>query len=66
MAAFFTTLVFLSLQFYGRCQKNVPIADRFFATASVPPSFFGNILMTSGIIARQMLKNPGQDQGSIN
>ncbi|MGD2098533.1 MAG: enoyl-CoA hydratase-related protein [Desulfobacterales bacterium] len=34
---------------YSRCQKDVPIAERFFATTLMPPSFFRNILMTSGI-----------------
>jgi hypothetical protein len=39
------------LQSYRRCQKNVPIAERFFATTLMPPSFFRNILMTSAIIS---------------
>ena len=26
--------------FYSGCQKNVPIAERFFATTLMPPSFF--------------------------
>jgi hypothetical protein len=34
---------------YSGCQKNVPIAERFFATTLMPPSFFRNINMTSGI-----------------
>jgi hypothetical protein len=34
---------------YSGCQKNVPIAGRFFATTLMPPSFYRNILMTSGI-----------------
>jgi hypothetical protein len=34
---------------YSGCQKNVPIAERFFATTLMPPSFFRNIIMTSGI-----------------
>jgi hypothetical protein len=36
---------------YGGCQKNAPIAKRFFATTHLPPSFFRNIMMTSGINA---------------
>jgi hypothetical protein len=34
---------------YSGCQKNVAIAVRFFATTLMPPSFFRNIIMTSGI-----------------
>jgi hypothetical protein len=34
---------------YSGCQKNVPIAERFFATTLMPPSFFRIIFMTSGI-----------------
>jgi hypothetical protein len=34
---------------YSGCQKNVAIAERFFATTLMPPSFFRNIIMTSGI-----------------
>lgn len=34
---------------YSRCQKNSPIAERFFATTPMPPSFYGNIMMTNGI-----------------
>jgi hypothetical protein len=34
---------------YSGCQKNVPMAERFFATTLMPPSFFRNINMTSGI-----------------
>ncbi|MGD1986442.1 MAG: hypothetical protein PVF30_08150, partial [Desulfobacterales bacterium] len=34
---------------YSGCQKNVPIAERFFATTLMPPSFFRNTNMTSGI-----------------
>jgi hypothetical protein len=37
------------LTIYSGCQKNVPIAERFFATTLMPPSFFRNINMTSGI-----------------
>jgi hypothetical protein len=39
------------ISFYSGCQKNVPIAERFFATTLMPPSFFRNINMTSGIIS---------------
>jgi hypothetical protein len=35
--------------FYSGCQKNVPIAERFFATTLMPPSFYRNIMMTNGI-----------------
>jgi hypothetical protein len=28
------------MMIYSRCQKNVPIAGRFFATTLMPPSFF--------------------------
>ena len=35
--------------FYSGCQKNVPIAGRFFATTLMPPSFYRNMMMTSGI-----------------
>jgi hypothetical protein len=35
---------------YSGCQKDVPIAEHFFATTLMPPSFFRNINMTSGII----------------
>ena len=34
---------------YSGCQNNVPIAERYFATTLMPPSFFRNIMMTSGI-----------------
>jgi hypothetical protein len=34
---------------YSGCQKNVPIAERFFVTTLMPPSFFRNIIMTIGI-----------------
>jgi hypothetical protein len=37
------------IHFYSGCQKNVPIAQRFFATTLMPPSFFRNIIMTNGI-----------------
>jgi hypothetical protein len=40
---------------YSGCQKNVPIAERFFATTLMPPSFFRNINMTSGIIIDEAL-----------
>jgi hypothetical protein len=35
--------------YYSGCQKNVPIAERFFAKKLMPPSYFWNIMMTSGI-----------------
>jgi hypothetical protein len=35
--------------FYSGCQKNVPIAGRFFVTTLMPPSYFRNIIMTNGI-----------------
>jgi hypothetical protein len=44
---------------YSGCQKNVPIAERFFATTLMPPSFFRNIIMTSGIAAGRSLLAPG-------
>jgi hypothetical protein len=34
---------------YSGCQKNVPIAERFSAPTLMPPSFFGNIILTSGM-----------------
>ena len=34
---------------YSGCQKNVPMAERFFSTTLMPPSFLRNIIMTSGI-----------------
>jgi hypothetical protein len=46
-----------SLTTYSGCQKNVPIAEHFFATTLMPPSFFRNINMTSGINRR--LQMPG-------
>ena len=30
----------LNVRFYSRCQKNVPVAGRFFATTLMPPSYF--------------------------
>jgi hypothetical protein len=39
----------LHFKIYSGCQKNVPIAERFFATTLMPPSFFRNIIMASGI-----------------
>jgi hypothetical protein len=43
-------IVFIAIPgIYSGCQKNVPIAERFFATTLMPPSFFRNINMTSGI-----------------
>ena len=34
---------------YMGCQKNVPIEDRFLLQTFIPPSYFRNIIMTSGI-----------------
>ena len=45
-----TLFAIKALNIYSGCQKNVPIAERFFATTLMPPSFFGNINMASGII----------------
>jgi hypothetical protein len=42
-------IVAMSKTIYSGCQKNVPIAERFFATTLMAPSFFRNINMTSGI-----------------
>jgi hypothetical protein len=34
---------------YSGCQKSVSVAERFFATTPMPPFFFRNINMTSGV-----------------
>jgi hypothetical protein len=34
--------------FYCGCQKDVPITERLFVTTPMPPSFFRNLIMTSG------------------
>jgi hypothetical protein len=38
---------------YSGCQKNVPIAGRFFVTTLMPSSFFRNIILTIGITLHQ-------------
>jgi hypothetical protein len=53
---------------YSSCHKNVPIAERFFATTLMPPSFFWNINMTSGIkrgSAAILNQNPIFEMASI-
>jgi hypothetical protein len=40
---------FSGMSDYSGCQRNVPIAGRFFVTTLMPPSLFRNFNMASGI-----------------
>jgi hypothetical protein len=39
----------IKAKIYSGCQKNIPIAERFFVTTLMPSSFFRNIIMTIGM-----------------